>query len=120
MKFEIPKVIHEMPSDEVLTEMAVLADFADVRFAKWVIRRRLLDAVIRTKLSESQNHRCCYCGRVTNNIPFSKLQATLEHVIPKSRGGTNDYDNLVMACSACNNNRGSLPLECEELVKAAA
>jgi 5-methylcytosine-specific restriction endonuclease McrA len=31
---------------------------------------------------------------------------TLEHIIPRSRGGTNDPENLVIACFSCNNEKG--------------
>lgn len=33
--------------------------------------------------------------------------ATVDHIIPKSRGGTNDLDNLVIACYPCNTGRGA-------------
>lgn len=65
------------------------------------------------QLSESQNHRCCYCGRHTyfgrhHKRPpgMPKLSmATIEHVVPRSMGGVNHRDNLVMACEACNTKR---------------
>ena len=67
------------------------------------------------KLSESQNHRCCYCGiRTVSEIGF-KNSATIDHIIPKSRGPNtlewynfvNDYYNLVMCCSHCNSLKGA-------------
>lgn len=40
---------------------------------------------------------CCYCGgRV------GRRSATLDHAIPRSRGGTDDLNNLVLACRHCN------------------
>lgn len=39
-------------------------------------------------------HVCGYCG--------SKIQLTIDHVIPKSRGGSNDWTNLVTCCRKCN------------------
>ncbi len=36
---------------------------------------------------------------------FSPQKFTLEHIIPKSKGGTDDLDNLALACSACNNSK---------------
>lgn len=64
------------------------------------------------KLSEAQNHRCCYCGRGTWIASFNEggnigSMATLEHVIARADGGTDSLDNLVMACHACNVKRGS-------------
>ena len=37
--------------------------------------------------------RCQYCGATAEN---------LDHVIPKSRGGTHTWDNVVAACRRCN------------------
>lgn len=38
-------------------------------------------------------HRCQYCGDVAENI---------DHVVPRSRGGTHTWDNVVAACRSCN------------------
>ncbi len=46
--------------------------------------------------------RCQYCGE---RFPSTKL--TLDHVIPRSRGGPNSWQNLVAACMACNQAKGS-------------
>jgi len=43
---------------------------------------------------------CIYCLKP---IPFSK--DTLEHKTPLSRGGTNLYENLAIACQHCNNKK---------------
>lgn len=42
---------------------------------------------------------CQYCRK--------KDGLTLDHVIPKSRGGRDVWDNLVTACNGCNNRKGS-------------
>jgi len=68
-------------------------------------RRKLL------RCSEQQNHRCCYCGRHTWHPSYGEtgrknLAATLEHVHTRREGGTDSMNNLVMACSGCNNGRG--------------
>jgi len=57
-------------------------------------------------LSEAQNHRCPYCGcamRLEHGWPDS---ATIDHVVPKCRGGNNSPLNLVAACARCNSSRG--------------
>ncbi len=43
--------------------------------------------------------RCQYCG--------SGRDLTIDHVIPKSRGGSDSWDNLVAACNKCNNRKGN-------------
>ncbi|BAY99691.1 HNH endonuclease [Tolypothrix tenuis PCC 7101] len=45
---------------------------------------------------------CWWCG---NCMTQDKL--TLEHLMPKSLGGTNSLENLRLACFSCNNNRGN-------------
>lgn len=44
---------------------------------------------------------CQYCGRI---FPTSEL--SLEHILPKSRGGKNDWLNIVCACARCNRLKG--------------
>ncbi|MCS7081735.1 MAG: HNH endonuclease [Bacteroidetes bacterium] len=43
--------------------------------------------------------RCQYCG--------SRERLTVDHVVPKSKGGTDSWENLVTACTACNNRKGN-------------
>jgi 5-methylcytosine-specific restriction endonuclease McrA len=46
------------------------------------------------------DHTCQYCG--ARNVPL-----TLDHVIPRERGGTTDWTNLVCCCTKCNNHKGN-------------
>jgi hypothetical protein len=61
---------------------------------------------MRAVLSEAQNHRCCYCGVKMIDMRGDRLCATIDHVIPKSLGGSDDWENLVAACDLCNVTRG--------------
>jgi 5-methylcytosine-specific restriction endonuclease McrA len=45
---------------------------------------------------------CQYCGTV---LPSSEL--TLDHVIPRSRGGLSTWENLVACCHECNRHKGN-------------
>ncbi len=59
------------------------------------------------------NGACQYCFK---KISCSK--ATIDHVLPKSRGGQHTWDNLVIACTKCNSKKGnSLPKECNMPLK---
>ncbi|HSD64905.1 MAG TPA: HNH endonuclease, partial [Ignavibacteriaceae bacterium] len=40
-----------------------------------------------------------YCGR-------GDLPLTIDHVIPRARGGSDSWENLVCACTLCNNKKG--------------
>ena len=42
-------------------------------------------------------HRCGYCGGPAT---------TIDHVVPRSRGGGNEWTNTVAACGRCNNRKG--------------
>ena len=42
-------------------------------------------------------HRCGYCG---------KAASTIDHVMPRSRGGADSWENLVACCLRCNNVKG--------------
>jgi 5-methylcytosine-specific restriction endonuclease McrA len=44
--------------------------------------------------------RCQYCGARTN--------LTVDHVIPRSKGGTTAWDNIVASCAPCNRRKGDL------------
>lgn len=41
---------------------------------------------------------CQYCG--------SRQQLTVDHVIPRSKGGSSSWDNIVAACAPCNRRKG--------------
>lgn len=52
-----------------------------------------------------QGRVCAYCKRPASGLPDP------EHVLPLSRGGTNDMSNIVAACRACNADKNDLTLE---------
>ncbi len=52
--------------------------------------------------------KCVYCGADLHGA--SKLDVTLDHVHPFSKGGENTPDNLVTACRSCNCSRGARSL----------
>lgn len=52
-----------------------------------------------------QNNYCWYCGK---EIEPSKL--TKDHVFPRSKGGNNDMDNIIMVCKTCNSSKGNMDL----------
>lgn len=48
---------------------------------------------------------CQYCGQ---RAPYVELE--VDHVNPQCRGGGDDFENLVAACSTCNRGKAGLPL----------
>lgn len=54
------------------------------------------------KLFERDRHMCAYCGEV-----FSREKLTRDHVIPLSRKGKDEWENVVAACSRCNSHKAA-------------
>ena len=67
-------------------------------------------------ISTRDGHRCVYCQRTAQE---SGSHLHLDHLKPKSRGGTDAPGNLVLSCRRCNSARQSLPLRSWERVAAA-
>ena len=55
----------------------------------------------RRNIFARDNNQCQYCGR-----KFPTAELSLDHVIPRSQGGVNTWDNIVCACVACNVRKG--------------
>lgn len=51
------------------------------------------------------NNYCWYCGK---EVEPSKL--TKDHIFPRSKGGDNDMDNIIMVCKSCNSSKGDMDL----------
>lgn len=70
------------------------------------VRRRLL----------AKDPHCHWCGRyVEQDARYEEMKATLDHVIPRERGGSNNADNLVLACRPCNDKRAADMPELDDL-----
>ena len=59
---------------------------------------------VREYLLEKWGRSCAYCGKT--EVPLQ-----IEHITPKSNGGTNRVSNLAIACQPCNQKKGSNPVE---------
>ncbi len=74
-------------------EVVLLTRFAgvlsqDVKFS----RRNIFDR---------DHNTCQYCGR-----RFDRADLTLDHVVPRCRGGLSEWENIVVACLKCNTRKG--------------
>jgi 5-methylcytosine-specific restriction endonuclease McrA len=58
--------------------------------------------VNRREVLKRDHYTCQYCG--------SSKHLTLDHVIPRSRGGLHTWDNVVTACEKCNSKKGDKTL----------
>ena len=90
----------------VLKEKAQLLSGRVIRLLKYInvpMSKFVNERPPRALIYKRDNNKCQYCG-ATKNL-------TLDHVIPKSKGGTDTWDNLVVACSSCNTKKGDKLLE---------
>ena len=80
---------------------------AVIRLTKFVhVPRRFRRQVTNTFLFARDHYRCQYCGRTQAELkPRESL--TRDHLVPLSRGGTNDWTNVVTACSTCNTRKAN-------------
>lgn len=60
----------------------------------------------RRNLLRRDEARCQYCGRRPGQAELS-----IDHVVPRSRGGETSWENCVLACVRCNRRKGSLAVE---------
>jgi 5-methylcytosine-specific restriction endonuclease McrA len=68
-------------------------------------------ALSRKNILLRDRNSCQYCGVV---LPAGEL--TLDHVIPRSRGGLSTWENLVACCHVCNRKKGNhLPSELNDM-----
>ena len=74
--------------------------FVRVPFKKIILSRK--------NIIRRDNHRCQFCGASSN--------LTIDHIIPKSRGGEDTWENLTTACIKCNNKKGDRILEEAKMV----
>jgi 5-methylcytosine-specific restriction endonuclease McrA len=59
-------------------------------------------ALTRKNILLRDGNTCQYCG-----VAFPSSELTLDHVIPRSRGGISAWENLVACCRTCNRRKGN-------------
>jgi 5-methylcytosine-specific restriction endonuclease McrA len=74
-----------------------------IRLIYLVKRPRPRVKLSRREVFARDHHTCQYCGARSRDL-------TIDHVIPKHRGGRHEWENLVAACRACNHRKGSKTL----------
>jgi 5-methylcytosine-specific restriction endonuclease McrA len=59
--------------------------------------------ISKREILRRDNYICQYCGRRTSPL-------TVDHIIPRHRGGSHSWHNLITACVACNRKKGGRSL----------
>lgn len=63
-----------------------------------------MDRATRDLVRKRAEHRCEYCRRHQRHSPLTPHQ--IEHIVPKKHGGSEQLDNLALACLSCNLHKG--------------
>jgi len=70
-----------------------------IRLSNLIKRPRPKLKLSRREVFNRDKYTCQYCGKQMRDL-------TLDHVVPKSRGGGHSWENLVSACKPCNHRKG--------------
>ena len=70
-----------------------------IRLQHQVRRPRPRVKLTRREIFARDRHTCQYCGRMAHDL-------TLDHILPRHRGGSHSWENLVAACKPCNHRKG--------------
>lgn len=85
------KIIRTVDDEFSYPSVIRLRRYIRLPYARIVLSRR--------NIMKRDRHICQYCG--------SKKGLTLDHVLPRSRGGADSWENLVTACDTCNVKKGN-------------
>src|SRR5216110_2061042 len=76
-----------------------------IRLVTYVrVPRGVKRKISRRALFARDGWRCVYCGTMSGRL-------TLDHVVPRSRGGDSVWENVVTSCAPCNLRKGNRSLE---------
>ena len=75
-----------------------------IRLCYLIKRPRPTVKLSRREIFARDNFTCQYCGSKTRDL-------TIDHVIPRHKGGRHTWDNVVSACKSCNHKKGGKMLE---------
>lgn len=85
------KTLRSMNGNYPWPSVIRLSKYISVPYKRVVLSRK---NILRRDL-----YKCGYCGR-------GDLPLTIDHIIPKAKGGIDSWENLVSACTKCNNKKG--------------
>ncbi len=94
----------EYDHHEVRTPREVFRAPSVIRLQYHIKRPRPRVKLSRREVFARDAHTCQYCGARTHDL-------TIDHVMPRHRGGAHSWENLVAACTSCNHRKGGKTLD---------
>ena len=89
----------EYDHQEIRTPVTAYRAPSVIRLQHFIRRPRPRVRLSRREIFARDSHMCQYCGRQGGDM-------TLDHVVPRHRGGGHTWENLVTACKSCNHRKG--------------
>jgi 5-methylcytosine-specific restriction endonuclease McrA len=97
------EVVKHIENNPIVTSNKIINRPSVIRLLKYVYLPFKKVQLTRLNIYKRDAFRCVYCG---NNSDL-----TIDHVIPKSKNGSNTWENLVTCCHRCNVKKGDKTLE---------
>jgi len=104
--------VHDDPEMTIRTVTQVFKMPSVIRLQDYIYVPYKSVLLSRQNVFKRDRHECQYCG--------SGKELTLDHVIPRSRGGSSTWSNLATACKKCNSYKGDRTPEEAEMPLATA
>ena len=97
-------ILHNEPNGQVLHGASLmLAVPSVIRLRRYVrVPHRSRVPLTRAALMRRDGYLCAYCGATAD---------TIDHVVPRSRGGTHTWENCVASCNRCNHRKADRLIE---------
>lgn len=100
------ELLHDYPGRKIRTVRKEYSYPSVIRLRRYINLPYKNIVLSRHNIMKRDGNRCLYCG--------SRQNLTIDHVMPRSRGGRDTWENLATACNDCNVRKGDLtPKEAE-------
>jgi 5-methylcytosine-specific restriction endonuclease McrA len=93
------EIVEDFPELSLRSATKTFKYPAVIRLYRYVNSPYRKVALTRANIFRRDDNKCVYCG--------SSQQLTIDHVIPRSAGGSDNWENLVTACRSCNTRKGN-------------
>jgi len=90
------EVVHYNENNPIITEIKKFKRPTIIRLLRYVSIPFRKVSLSRENVFKRDGYRCLYCGDDNRN------RLTIDHVIPRSKGGKNNWNNLATCCKPCN------------------